>query len=200
MYHTSRCHIVRIACTLVALACALPNSTDWTSLSQDLGPKLRPGRPLAAACFAVIDGKPCSKAAAACKEVMAKCFNDTYRSSKYTGFFHNYNQACYANATDHCLLPQIDGITLTGEFTGACNQGLVSPYCVDVWPPKGRAEGPQFRAVWGPRRAARDAGRVRRAPRRPHGGLVSAGLERRQHGHVPRVQAISLAFKRRSEL
>ncbi len=102
---------------------------DWEQLKQQLNGNLHPAVPLAYPCFSQPGNSDAAQPTSECVTVQENYLNASYRTSMYPGFFHTYNDGCVSNATDRCLLSPDDP---SAQVSGACSQGVVSDYYVEV--------------------------------------------------------------------
>ncbi|KAL7941105.1 hypothetical protein V8C42DRAFT_361357 [Trichoderma barbatum] len=119
-------------CGLVSSCAASCTATkaDWKALSIEVSGRLHAASPLGRPCFSTLNGEPTSIEETECVITQDNYFNGSFRTDKYEGFLHIFGDGCMSNITDECFFNNGDPLSSTDKRQ--CNQGLVSPYYLDV--------------------------------------------------------------------
>ncbi|KAI2601876.1 hypothetical protein GGR54DRAFT_634445 [Hypoxylon sp. NC1633] len=100
-------------------------STAQQQLNQSLGGRLEQALPLAEPCFSDPQGEACIEF----QDALTSRHPGSYRIARYAGFQYAQGEGCASDPVDQCFL---DETTLSPPVNSTCQQGMVSPYHVEV--------------------------------------------------------------------
>lgn len=106
---------------------------DLTTLNQTCQGRLFSATPLGRPCFTKIDGNAAAKQQDQCSDVQTHYTSAEYRTDRYSGFMHDYNEICASSVdtmTAQCLLNPVN--TLMDLKQSSCGQGSVSRHYIEV--------------------------------------------------------------------
>ncbi|KAH6650455.1 cytochrome P450 [Chaetomium tenue] len=120
-----------LLCGSPPAAQGLATAADWKTLSNELSGRLHQGVPLARPCFSTYNGQPAAADEEECAAIRHRYLDAEFRANQYAGFHFAQGDGCISNTTNQC---QIDPESLAANPGSGlpCNQGLVSPWYVDI--------------------------------------------------------------------
>jgi nitrilase len=122
------CQVLLLASIILAGSC----NGFWTFLNDSVSGHLHTATPLSLPCFSIFNGQTVSPDPALCAQIQANYTSDTFRAQFYSGFMNNQDEMCESNATDQCLLDNLNPTNPLAFTNKSCNNGSVSQYYIDV--------------------------------------------------------------------
>jgi FAD/FMN-containing dehydrogenase len=118
---------------LCASAICSPTGEDWTALNVSLSGHLYTSRPVELPCFPTYEGHVHHSDAAVCSAIRSDYLDPYFRANSFAIYQQAQSSMCLSNATDQCLLDNVDGSPAPLPAANAsCNQGNTPSYYVDI--------------------------------------------------------------------
>ena len=119
-------------CLVIWIQSVSCNNCIWPSLDKTLGGRLKAGTPLSLPCFSEYEGQLISQDLSTCAQIQGNYTSSDFPAQFYSGFTNNPDEMCASNATDQCLLDPNNPTDPIAFKNTSCNQGIVSPYYIEV--------------------------------------------------------------------
>ncbi|MCJ1352383.1 MAG: hypothetical protein MMC33_002367 [Icmadophila ericetorum] len=108
---------------------------SFLSLNKSLEGRLHAAVPFASPCFSNCNGEPVLQDVALCATIQQNYTSSTFRTQFYSGFMNSQGEECASNAADQCILDFSDPFDSLAFANKSCNQGVISPYYIEIQEP-----------------------------------------------------------------